>query len=565
MLRPEARTEGQAGGMTQQDGTGRPTGAEAVAEALRAAGVPRLYGVPGGGSSLDLIEAAAARGMPFVLARQETAAVIMAATEAELSGRPGAVVVTRGPGIGNAANGIAQASLDRAPLLLLADGFTGAERAFANHQFFDQAGMLAPVTKAAARAVEVGGAPGAIAASLLQAAMAAPRGPALLEISGAVARGPAAAAPLTGLAGTAAPSASGPEGAALDAARRLLAEARRPVLIAGLEAAEPSACAALRRLAERLACPVLVTYKAKGVLPDAHPLFGGVFTGGEAEAPLLREADLILLAGADPVEFIPQPWRYAAPVIDLGTAPRPLHYRAPVAALYGPLAPALRAMEEGAANAAWDHVAIVGHRATWLARLGNPPGNGGLSPQAVVAIAAEGCRAAGRDPRVSVDAGAHMFPCTTFWPASRPGDLLISNGLATMGFALPAGIAAALHDPARGALAFTGDGGLLMALGELATATTLGAKLTIVVFNDATLSLIDIKKSGRALPGGTLGWPMADFAGIMRSLGGIGFRAEDEAGYRAALAEALAAPGPALVDVRVDPGSYPAQIKALRG
>ena len=68
-----------------------------------------------------------------------------------------------------------------------------------------------------------------------------------------------------------------------------------------------------------------------------------------------------------------------------------------------------------------------------------------------------------------------MFPCTTFWQAERPGDLLISNGLATMGFALPAGIAAALHDPGRGALAFTGDGGLLMALGELATATTLAA------------------------------------------------------------------------------------------
>src|SRR3712207_6410141 len=102
--------------MPQQE-IATPPGAEAVAQELGAAGVPRLYGVPGGGSSLDLIEAAAARGLPFVLARQETAAVIMAATEAELSGRPGAVVVTRGPGVGNAANGMAQASLDRAPVL----------------------------------------------------------------------------------------------------------------------------------------------------------------------------------------------------------------------------------------------------------------------------------------------------------------------------------------------------------------------------------------------------------------------------------------------------------------
>ncbi|WP_165943363.1 thiamine pyrophosphate-binding protein [Roseicella aquatilis] len=537
------------------------TGADAVAAALRAAGVARLYGVPGGGSSLDLIEAARARGLPFVLARQETAAVIMAATEAELSGRPGAVIVTRGPGVGNAANGMAQASLDRAPVLLLADGFAGAERAYANHQFFDHAGMLAPVTKAAARAVETGGAPGAMTASLLATAMAAPRGPVLLELSAGAARAPAAPLPAIAAAAPGAP----PAGPALDAARRLLAEARRPVLVAGLEAAEPAACAALRALAERLGGPVLVTYKAKGVLPDEHPLFGGVFTGGEAEAPLLREADLILLAGADPVEFIPQPWRYAAPVIDLGTAPRPLHYRAPAAALYGPLAPALGALAEDVARSAWDHGTIAEQRAAWRARLANAPGNGGVSPQAVVTVAAEACRAAGRDPRVTVDAGAHMFPCTSFWPARRPGDLLISNGLATMGFALPAGIAAALHDPTRGALAFTGDGGLLMALGELATAAALGVKLTIVVFNDAALSLIDIKKGGRDLPEDALAGPTADFAGVMRALGGIGLRAADEAGYRAALTEALAAPGPALVDVRVDPGSYPAQIKALRG
>lgn len=547
--------------MPPQEDTSR-TGAEAVAEALQAAGVPRLYGVPGGGSSLDLIEAAAARGMPFVLARQETAAVIMAATEAELSHCPGAVVVTRGPGVGNAANGMAQASLDRAPVLLLADGFAAAERAYANHQFFDHAGMLAPVTKAAAKAVEPGGAPGAMAASLLETARAAPRGPVLLELSAGTARAPAAPLPLAALA---APD-HVPAGPALDAARALLRGARRPVLVAGLEANAPEACTALRDLAARLGCPVLVTYKAKGVLPDAHPLFAGVFTGGEAEAPVLREADLILLAGADPVEFIPQPWRYAAPIIDLGTAPRPLHYRAPAAALYGPLAPALAALAVEAPRSAWEAPAIAAHRAAWLACLANAPGgNHGLSPQAVVEIAQAECRAAGRDPRIAVDAGAHMFPCTTFWQAERPGDLLISNGLATMGFALPAGIAAALHDPGRGALAFTGDGGLLMALGELATATALGVKLTIVVFNDATLSLIDIKKGGRDLPDGALGWPMADFAGIMRSVGGIGLRAADAAGYRAALAEALAAPGPALVDVRVDPGSYPAQIKALRG
>jgi acetolactate synthase-1/2/3 large subunit len=337
-------------------------------------------------------------------------------------------------------------------------------------------------------------------------------------------------------------------------------------VVAGLEAMAPEACAALRRLVEALGCPALVTYKAKGVVPDAHPLFGGVFTGGEAEAPILAEADAILLAGADPVEFIPQPWRYAAPIIDCGTAPRPVQYRNPAAALYGPLAPALAALMEGAGPGDWTVQGIAAHRTAWLARLANAPGgNRGISPQVVVQMGQAACRRDCADPRVAVDAGAHMFPATTFWQAERPGDLLISNGLATMGFALPAGIAAALHDPGRGALAFTGDGGLLMALGELATAAVLGVKLVVVVFNDSTLSLIDIKKTGRELPEGALGWPLADFAGVMQAAGGTGLRARNEAEYAAALDQALAAKGPVVVDVLVDPGSYPAQIKALRG
>src|SRR5215212_2745212 len=260
------------------------TAADAVAAALADAGVTRLFGVPGGGSSLDLIAAAHRRGLPFALARHETAAVIMAASTAELTGRPGAALVTRGPGVANAANGVAHASLDRAPVLLVADGFTGAERAFADHQWFDHAAMLAPVTKAAAKAVEPGAAAGPMAAALLAKSLSAPRGPVLLELSGAAARAPAALPPPPG----AAPASAAPDAAALDGARKLLAGAERAVLVAGLEAAAPEACAALRRLLEALGCPGFVTYKAKGVVPDAHPLFAGVFTGGAARPARAR-------------------------------------------------------------------------------------------------------------------------------------------------------------------------------------------------------------------------------------------------------------------------------------
>ncbi|MBY0335629.1 MAG: hypothetical protein K2X11_03400, partial [Acetobacteraceae bacterium] len=131
------------------------TGAEAVAAAFSDAGMPAICGVPGGGSSLDLLAAAKRHGIPFLLARQETAAAIMAGTLAELTRKPVGVLTTRGPGVSNAANGIANCDLERAPVVLVADGFGAKEAAFATHQRFDQAAMMAPVARAALSARDV--------------------------------------------------------------------------------------------------------------------------------------------------------------------------------------------------------------------------------------------------------------------------------------------------------------------------------------------------------------------------------------------------------------------------
>lgn len=533
------------------------TAADAIVRAFAAAGTKRIYGVPGGGSSLDLIAAAKASGLDFVLARHETSAVIMAATDAELSGAPGVALCTRGPGVGNAANGMAHAALDRAPVVLLADGFAPAERAFATHQYFDHAAMLAPVTKAQLSVGQM--AAGDAAAQAIAATLTAPRGAALIELSGSAAKQPAQVQASVSL-----PVLPTPDAAAIAAARRVLAAAKRPVIVAGLEAVD--AAPELRALVAALGCPALVTYKAKGVIPDADPHFAGIFTCGAAEGPVMDRADAIIMVGADPVEFIPKPWRWPVPVIEVATAPRALPYATPAAALSGAIAPALAALAEGAARSTWDAAEIASLREGWLRALANDPKRGaGIGPQRLVEITQQAARKAGFDPRVAVDAGAHMFPATTFWQCERPGDLLISNGLATMGFALPAAIAAALHDPARGAIAFTGDGGLLMGLGELATAAVIGARVVVVAFNDATLSLIDIKKEKRDLPGGALGWPRADLAAAMRSMGGLGLTANTEAELAQAMEQACAATGPVLIDVAVDPSGYPAQIKALRG
>jgi acetolactate synthase-1/2/3 large subunit len=158
-----------------------------------------------------------------------------------------------------------------------------------------------------------------------------------------------------------------------------------------------------------------------------------------------------------------------------------------------------------------------------------------------------------------------MFSACAFWPCAAPYDLLISNGLASMGFALPAALAAAAHEPQRGALAMTGDGGLMMCLGELKTAAEMAANVCIIVFNDGRLSLIDIKREERQFPDIGMSWTPPDFAAVARGFGLQAWRVEDENDLMPALQAAAQQHGPRLVDVRVDDRGYNAQLKALRG
>lgn len=549
---PEARTP-------QPAVAARADVATALVRAFSVHGTRRLFGLPGGGSSLDLIEAAREAGLDFVLARHECSAVFMAAATAELDGSLGVALTTKGPGTANAVNGAAHAALDRCAVAVVTDGFAPSLRTYVTHQWFDQRALLAPLVKGHAT-LDGPDAAGDID-RLLARAFEPARGPVHVELTGTASRAPAAPhAPATAV------PAAAPEAMALERARALLAAARRPVVVAGLEACTPAGSAALRRLVEALGCPALVTYKAKGTIDDDAPQCVGIFTGGAAEQPTVSGADLIVLAGVDPVELILQPWAYSAPVLDLAECARPVHYVRPALEVRGRLDASLDALAGGARRCTgWTDDEIGRLRDAMRASLAYRGDGEGVTPQQAVELAAAAAARLPAWPRVTVDAGAHMFSATAFWPCHAPRDLLISNGLATMGFALPAAIASALHEPARPVIAFTGDGGLLMCLGELATAAETGAPLLVVVFNDGALSLIDIKQQSRSLPAAGVHWARPDFAQVMRGLGGQAWRAQGVAEYEQALAEALACGRPALIDLHVDPSGYAAQLAAMRG
>ena len=139
----------------------------------------------------------------------------------------------------------------------------------------------------------------------------------------------------------------------------------------------------------------------------------------------------------------------------------------------------------------------------------------GLAPHRVVQIARE-LPPAGTI--ATVDAGAHMFQAAEYWQAVEPGEFLISNGLATMGFALPAAIAAQLVYPERRVVCFTGDGGFMMVAAELETAARLRLPITVIVFNDAALSLIEVKQEQKGYAGVSMRYGGPDLAALARVL-----------------------------------------------
>ncbi|GAB5101295.1 thiamine pyrophosphate-binding protein [Caballeronia sp. HLA56] len=546
-----------------QDAGQARTVAQVIAETLGHHGVQRIYGLPGGGSSLDVIEACASRGIRFVLAHTEAAAGMMAAADAEANRGLAVVVTTQGPGAASVVNAIAHACLDRVPVLVITDGWTERQRKVDSHQVFDQRAMLAPVVKAHTRLE------GEQAADELEALLALaetlPWGPVYLELTGENARRQVAAqdAGFTPDLQCHEAAATRAVVAHIDAARALIEGSRRPVIVVGLEARSAEVAAKIAAFARQLDCPLLTTYKAKGVVAEDDDHVIGLFTGGALERECVSSAGLIVLCGLDPVELIGRPWGYDAPVLDLSAVEHRPHYVEPTVKLRLPLAQALDALSGVKPREGWAPQAFARLRTGMQTRLAYSGNGVGLTPEQVVRLAATA--SAALDPRMTVDAGAHMFSAMAFWPARRAGDVLISNGLASMAYALPAGVAMSLSHPARQVIAFTGDGGLLMCIGELATAARENVKLCVIVFNDSTLSLIQIKQQSRGLEKDGVTWPRIDFAAIARGFGLTTFSAATPMDYQSALAQAFATDGPCLIDVHVDPTGYLAQSKALRG
>jgi len=504
------------------------TVADAIVRHLRDASVRAIFGVPGGGSNLDIIAAAARIGLPFVLTATETAGAIAAIAQAEVTGCAGACLTGLGPGAASVVNGVACALLDRAPLIVITDAHPASADG-ATHQRIDQHALFAPITKWSATLTP--DRVDTIMIEAIQRAMTSPRGPVHLEC-------PADVAGVSHQASGVSPTSAGVGRPTTEDWRSTTA--RKPLAIAGLGARRHAE--AVRAFVAAYRVPAMVTYKAKGVVSDRDPWFAGVYTNGALEREIADESDLVIAVGLDRVELLPRPWTPRQPLVDIAEDVAPALER---------LGPQLQST--------WDGSALSRTVTRQRERLGTS--RAAMTAADVVRIASTKLP----NPRVTVDAGAHMFPATLLWPIDEPGGMLISNGLSTMGFALPAATGAALLDRGRTVVALTGDGGLLMCCGELATLARERLNVVVIVFNDRSLSLIDVKQRqrGHARTGVALG--NVSWQELAHAYGLESYVAETADQFERAISVAAACRGPCLIDARVDPMPYEEMIRHVRG
>lgn len=519
---------------------------DALAEAIARAGTKHVFGISGG-EVLLLMEALTRAGVQFVGTRHETAAGFMAEGTWHATGALGVMLGTVGPGATNGVNAVANAQQDRVPLLVLTGAIEEGERFAYTHQWLDQRALFAPITKASFTLVP--DAADEICARAIALACAHPQGPVHIDVPAGFARVATPERPAPSRTPTVLGS---PD---LSNARERLARAERPLVIAGLDALD--AAESLRALLDATSAPLITTYKAKGLIDERDPrVLGAAGLSPSADKlllPLVKSADVVVLAGYDPIEMRRgwvEPFGSDAFIIEC--TPSALQHGVHTSSLIalGDVGMSLHALTPNAKpiTAAWSE--RVRNVRDALHETFAPEGEFG--PRAI----AHAVRKAWPDEGfISVDTGAHRIVFSQAFEARVPHRLVQSSGLCTMGCALPLaiGIAVAKGEPV---LALAGDGGLDMVLGELLTARDLRVPVVALVIDDQSLGLIALKQARDGLPRLGVDSGATDYAALVNAMGGVGVRVESGTELELAITRARTRKGLTLIHCPIAKQAY---------
>ncbi len=524
--------------------------ADLIVATLKAAGISRGFGIPSG-NVLPLMEAMRAGGLDFVLTAHEGSAGFAADVTGRLTGAPGLCIATLGPGATNLATGIGDAWLDRSPLIAITCNLNTDQLGRRIQMWIDHHALFRPITKATLPLRK--GNVGATLAEAIRIALSEPQGPVHLDLPEDV----ALAATNEPVPTVAAPSRLAPAGDdAIARAVQLISAAKRPVAVIGASAMRLSDPTLLRQTVERFNLPFATTTMAKGLIDETHPLSLGCIerASRQVQRRLLRSADLIVGLGYDTIEVEYEAWIGDVPLLQIDIEPTDV---APSVKLIhqvtGDLDSSLRRLAaQAAATPRWSAADIAAHRDTFQTAL--RPGSATFTAHAAIDAVR---RALPHDGVLAFDVGAHTHQIASQWTAHAPKSFLITNGWSSMGFGLPAAIAAKLARPDLPVVCLIGDGCFQMTCGEVATAKRLGITLPIVVLDDKWLALIRVKQIRRQFPLYGTALQDEDYREPPAHYFGVPARGVlSAAALEEAVTAALAAHGPTVIEAVVDSEHY---------
>src|SRR6478735_7762763 len=543
--------------MTSPSGRQR-TAADLLVECLEAEDCRYAFSVPGE-ETMDILDALSrSNTIRHITTRHEQGAAFMADVHGRLTGRSAVAMATLGPGATNLVTGIADAFLDRAPMVAIT-GQVGSDKLHKEaHQFVDIVRMFEPVTKWNVRVERIDAIPEIVRKAFRVAELEKP-GPTHIELPENRAQMPPESGDRTQPLARQRTYLPEPPDAAVARAAEIFAAAESPIILAGNGVLRRHASSALRAFASAVHVPVAMTFMGKGAIDDRHEL-SLMAVGLQARDHVLTgfdRADLVVSVGYDPVEYAPDRWNAdrQRTIVHIDTQPAEVDaaYR-PAVELIGDISGSLDRLRElvGPRDAAAPERLVHDDlRQELLRELDGCRDDTGwpIKPQKAIGDLR---RALAPDDIVVSDVGAHKVWVARLYQAYEPNTVIISNGFASMGISVPGAIAAKLVHPDRKVVALCGDGGFLMNSQELETAKRIRADITVVVWRDDGYGLIDWKQRnefGRPF-GVEFGNP--DFVDLARSFGMPAFRADGSAGMAASLRDALAVDGPALIEVPID-------------
>ncbi|MEL7315802.1 MAG: acetolactate synthase large subunit [Cyanobacteria bacterium J06559_3] len=524
--------------------------AELLVKCLENEGVEYIFGVPGE-ENLQVLQALKKSSIQFVTTRHEQGAAFMADVYGRLTGKAGVCLSTLGPGATNLMTGVADANLDRAPLVAIT-GQVGTDRMhIESHQYLDLVAMFSPVTKWNAQIVRPSITPEIVRKAFKLAQTEKP-GAVHIDLPENIAAMEVMGEPLRR---------DGQEKSyasfqSIQQAAVAISQATNPMIFVGNGAIRAEASDALTQFAATLNIPVANTFMGKGVIPYTHPL--ALWTFGLQQRDFIscgvEQADLVIAVGYDLVEYSPKKWNPdgAIPILHINATPAEIDSSyIPRVEVVGDIADSLaeilkRVNRQGRPDPI--HLKLREEIRADYERYAHDEGFP-VKPQKLIYDLRQVLSP--EDILIS-DVGAHKMWIARNYHCDRPNTCLISNGFASMGIAIPGGIAAKLVHPSRKVIAATGDGGFMMNCQELETALRLGTAFVTIIFNDGGYGLIEWKQQSQYGESAFVHFTNPDFVKLAESMGLKGYRIETTEDLLPTLKDALEQDVPTVIDCPVD-------------